>query len=203
MSGRPRLLRKQSSLAIVVGQAKPNPREEESEAEVSEEEPPIQVDQQSDGGDTDVVESSDDEVQQPSPPLANGKPTKARSKSQLLVGEADDVEPPYRMSRRLMSMKRRGKVRPLAELTEEFEFYAGDILTVRGEDDDFYVCRVLEDVSETATNFGVAWYNRVSENVYEVIHLHNWNLVLTILKYYLIKTIHPPPPPPRINKNPD
>lgn len=67
-----------------------------------------------------------------------------------------------------MSIKRRGKALPMIDLTEEFEFYAGDFLTVRGEDNDFYVCRVLEDVPESASSFSVAWFNRVDDNVYEV-----------------------------------
>ena len=41
-------------------------------------------------------------------------------------------------------------------------------MTVRGEDNDFYVCRVLHNVVESADKFRVAWCNRIADNLYEV-----------------------------------
>ena len=201
MSNRPRLLKKQSSLAILV--------ELERETCESTSRPPSEIDQgreedaeeiedvgeldqvpaqdellpdeddlrdekeggDSEGGDTDAAVSSGDENE---PLTVSLVPSKKSVSASVRSGEAqvllstDEIPPPLRMSRRLMSMKRRGKLIPMAELTEEFEFNAGDVLTVRGEEDDFYVCRVLEDVPESASSFGVAWYNRVADNLYEV-----------------------------------
>lgn len=51
---------------------------------------------------------------------------------------------------------------------EEFEFYVGDVLIVCGEDKDFYVCCVFEDVIGSVDNFRVVWFNRLVENLYEV-----------------------------------
>ena len=114
------------------------------------------------GGDTDVVVSSEGEGKHEDEGMEIGK-TENRGKS------GDDMEtPPIRMSKRLMSLKRRGKFIQPREETEQIEFYAGDILTVRGGDTDFFVCRVLEDVLEDAKNFSVAWYNRIGDNLYEV-----------------------------------
>lgn len=204
MSNRPRLLKKQSSLAILVelerqtcesasrppsetDQGREDDAPELDEEGVGElEEIPAQEDSlpdegdlhdekgdaDSEGGDTDAAISSEDENEPLAVSLA---PNKRLSVAASVRGgeahaslRADDVAPPIRMSRRLMSMKRRGKLIPLTDLTEEFEFYAGDVLTVRGEEDDFYVCRVLEDVPESASCFGVAWFNRVADNLYEV-----------------------------------
>lgn len=195
---RTRLLRKQSSLAILVEQEREtcesgsrppseadqstegDPREvdedleealEPEDLDLQEEEVSLDEkgDNDSEGGDTDEPLSSEDENE----PLAVslGPALNKRTFSSFVregQTRATEVEPPVRLSRRLMSMKKRGKVLPLVDLTEEFEFYAGDFLTVRGEEDDFYVCRVLEDVPESATNFNVAWFNRVEGNVYEV-----------------------------------
>lgn len=61
----------------------------------------------------------------------------------------------------LMLMKRCGVFYILVELIEEFEFYVGDFLIVCGEEDDFYVCCVLEDVFESVGSFNVVWFNRV------------------------------------------
>lgn len=205
MSSRPRLLKKQSSLAILVeleretceSASRPPSETDQGREEDAEEiledggEPdglPAQEesmpdednlrdekgDGDSEGGDTDVAVSSEDENE----PLAVSLATKKKSISASVRGtgeahvslSADKFPPPPRMSRRLMSMKRRGKLPPMADLTEEFEFYAGDVLSVRGEEDDFYVCRVLEDVPESASSFGVAWFNRVADNLYEVSH---------------------------------
>lgn len=119
------------------------------------------------GGDTDIEnDDTDSEETSPAPLL----PTLSKKKTLILKENQVESVPssPLRMSSRLMSMKRRGKVVLLKELTQEFEFNAGDILTVRGEEDDFYVCRVLEDVPVMATRFLVAWYNRVDTNLYEV-----------------------------------
>jgi len=196
MSNRPRLLKKQSSLAILVelerqtcesasrppsetDQGREDDAPELDEEGVGElEEIPAQEDSlpdegdlhdekgdaDSEGGDTDAAISSEDENE----PLAVSLPPNKRLSVAHASLRADDVAPPIRMSRRLMSMQRRGKLIPLTDLTEEFEFYAGDVLTVRGEEDDFYVCRVLEDVPESASCFGVAWFNRVADNLYEV-----------------------------------
>ena len=189
MSFSPRLLKKQSSLAILVEQERaqcespsrpPSEIDEEQEEETSEVvELPAQEELQDDvesqnregesdaeGGDTDVPLSSEDEGEAAAVSTSQWKQKSGVSVLDSVV--VDEVAPPIRMSRRLMSMKRRGKIRPLADLTEEFEFYADDVLTVRGDEGDFYVCRVLEDVPESATSFRVAWFNRVEENVYEV-----------------------------------
>ncbi|XP_073244839.1 poly [ADP-ribose] polymerase tankyrase-like isoform X3 [Porites lutea] len=200
MASRPRLLKKQSSLAILVeleretcesasrppSEADPDQvREEDLEVHVDEEVEDLEGgelppgeddlldekgDGDSEGGDTDAAVSSEDE-NDISVSLASSKKSlsaSARGGQTRASVEEEEIAPPLRMSRRLMSMKRRGKVVPLADLTEEFEFYAGDVLTVRGEEGDFYVCRVLEDVPESATSFGVAWFNRVDDNLYEV-----------------------------------
>lgn len=194
MSMRTRLLRKQSSLAILVEQERETcesasrpPSEADQDAEDVDEDleealapeelnlPEDEVlldekgDNDSEGGDTDEPLSSEDENEPLAISLAPAMNKRSFS-SFVREGQAraTEVEPPFRLSRRLMSMKRRGKVLPLVDLTEEFEFYARDFLTVRGEEDDFYVCRVLEDVPESATSFNVAWFNRVEENVYEV-----------------------------------
>lgn len=200
MSSRPRLLKKQSSLAILVeleretcesasrppSEADPDQvREEDLEMHVDEEVEDLEAgelppgeddlldekgDGDSEGGDTDAAVSSEDE-NDISVSLASSKKSlsaSARGGQTRSRVEEEEIAPPLRMSRRLMSMKRRGKVVPLADLTEEFEFYAGDVLTVRGEEGDFYVCRVLEDVPESSTSFGVAWFNRVDDNLYEV-----------------------------------
>ena len=201
MSSRPRLLKKQSSLAILVeleretceSASRPpsetdQGREEDAEEMVEDGGEPDGLpaldednsrvekgDGDSEGGDTDVAVSSEDENE----PLVVSLAPKKKSISASVRGageahvslSADEFPPPPRMSRRLMSMKRRGKLLPMADLTEEFEFYADDVLTVRGEEDDFYVCRVLEDVPESASSFGVAWFNRVADNLYEVSHL--------------------------------
>lgn len=124
-------------------------------------------------GDTDIEPGTDveddAEIDETSPvPLL---PTLSKQKTIILKENELESVPssgPLRMSSRLMSMKRKGKVVMLRELTHDFEFNAGDILTVRGEEDDFYVCRVLEDVPVLAKSFMVAWYNRVSPNLYEV-----------------------------------
>ena len=184
-----RLLRKQSSLAIVIQQAKSKGQGEDDDKNNGDDKqepqrnqnisaPPSHTaqrdkDEDSEGGDTDVVDSSDDEAPTHSqPPLVSFEPTKSKSRARKSLATDEQPEPPFRMSRRLMSMKRRGKVRPLVELTEEFEFYAGDILTVRGEEEDFYVCRILQDVPESAASFSVAWYNRVADNTYEASGIH-------------------------------
>ena len=196
MSLRNRLLKRQSSLAILV--------EQERETCESTSRPPSEIDQgtedlddareieeipapgesnieddgilpedkgdlDDEGGDTDVPVSSEDENE----PLAVSLASPLNKKTfSVYVREgqarAAEEDPPIRLSRRLMSIKRRGKALPMIDLTEEFEFNAGDFLTVRGEDNDFYVCRVLEDVPESASSFSVAWFNRVDDNVYEV-----------------------------------
>ena len=194
MSLRTRLLRKQSSLAILVEQEREtcesasrpaseadptedDPREmgEDLEEAIAPEEmsneafPDDKGDNDSDGGDTDVPLSSEDENE---PVEVSVGPAMNKRSFSAFVREgqarATEEDPPVRLSRRLMSMKRRGLLQTPIELTEEFEFYAGDFLTVRGEEEDFYVCRVLEDVAESASNFNVAWFNRVDENAYEV-----------------------------------
>ena len=198
MSLRTRLLRKQSSLAILVeqeretcesasrpaseaDQTEDDPREMDEDLEegsareelsnLPDEEAFLddKEDNDSQGGDTDVPLSSEDENE---PVEVSVGPALNRRSFSAFVREgqarAAEEEPPVRLSRRLMSMKRRGVLHTSVELTEEFEFYAGDFLTVRGEEDDFYVCRVLEDVLESATSFNVAWFNRVDENVYAV-----------------------------------
>ena len=196
MSIRSRLLRKQSSLAILVeqeretcesasrpaseaDQTEDDPREMDEDLEegiapeelsnLPDEEASLddKGDNDSGGGDTDVPLSSEDENE---PEVSVAAMNKRSFSTFVREGQARATEedPPVRLSRRLMSMKRRGVLHTPVELTEEFEFYAGDFLTVRGEEDDFYVCRVLEDVLESATSFNVAWFNRVNENVYEV-----------------------------------
>ena len=207
MSSRPRLLKKQSSLAILVEleretcESASRPPSEADPDQVREEDLEIPVDEEvedldggelppgeddlldekgdgdSEGGDTDAAVSSEDE-NDISVSLASSKKSlsaSARGGQTRASVEEEEIAPPLRMSRRLMSMKRRGKVVPLADLTEDFEFCAGDVLTVRGEEGDFYVCRVLEDVPESATSFGVAWFNRVDDNLYEVSYVSRIN----------------------------
>lgn len=216
MSMRTRLLKKQSSLAILVEQEREtcesasrppsevdestedDPREVEEELEealvqeelnLADEDGLVDQDGDTDGegGDTDVPISSDDENEPIGLAVA---PTINKKSFSTYVREgkerAGEVDPPVRLSRRLMSMKRRGKLHPLADLTEEFEFYAGDFLTVRGEEDDFYVCRVLEDVPESATSFNVAWFNRVEENLYEVCNVF---IVLSVQFFFLLVSL--------------
>lgn len=196
MSLRNRLLKRQSCLAILVEQERETcestsrppseidqstedlddareiegiPALGESNIEDDEVLPEDKGDIDDDGGDTDVPVSSEDENE----PLAVSlSPPLNKKTFSMYVREgrarAAEEDPPIRLSRRLMSIQRRGKALPMIDLTEEFEFYAGDFLTVRGEDNDFYVCRVLEDVPESASSFNVAWFNRVDDNVYEV-----------------------------------
>lgn len=198
MSMRTRLLKRQSSLAILVEQEREtcestsrppseidqgtedDPREieenvedvfEPGESNIADDEglPEEKGATDDEGGDTDVPVSSEDENE---PIVVSLAPALNKKSFSAYVREgkarAVEVDPPFRLSRRLMSMKRRGKALPMVDLTEEFEFYAGDFLTVRGEENDFYVCRVLEDVPESASSFNVAWFNRVDDNVYEV-----------------------------------
>ena len=198
MSLRTRLLRKQSSLAILVEQeretcesaSRPASEADQTEDDLPEMDDDLEDgsareelsnlpdeeaflddkgDNDSQGGDTDVPLSSEDENE---PVVVSVGPALNKRSFSAFVREgqarATAEEPPVRLSRRLMSMKRRGVLHTPVELTEEFEFYAGDFLSVRGEEDDFYVCRVLEDVPESATSFNVAWFNRLDENVYEV-----------------------------------
>ena len=198
MSMRTRLLKRQSSLAILVEQEREtcestsrppseidqgtedDPREieenvedvlEPGESNIADDEglPEEKGATDDEGGDTDVPVSSEDENEPIAVSLAPALYKKSFS-AYVREGKARavEVDPPVRLSRRLMSMKRRGKALPMVDLTEEFEFYAGDFLTVRGEENDFYVCRVLEDVPESASSFNVAWFNRVDDNVYEV-----------------------------------
>ena len=200
MSNRPRLLRKQSSLAILVAQERETcesasrpPSEgdiqgREEDAEVIEEdardsEENLQpddlraVDERDlngdngfvdyDGGDTDEAASSGDESEGLEIAPASNRKSLSVSQSTRKDGQ-DELTSPPPLTRRLMSRKRRGKVIPLVELTEEFEFCEGDVLTVRGEDNDFYVCRVLDNVVESADKFEVAWFKRIADNLYEV-----------------------------------
>lgn len=184
----PRLRKRQSSLAILVEQerskAAPDRDEEDLISEADEvshqDERSVAAAEQpevtSEGGDTDVAESSEDE--------SNLQPVAAKVKSVQRKGKFSkkghdkirdaevEIPSPLRASSRLKSMIRRGKYKPelLRDMTVEFEFYAGDFLTVRGEGEDFYLCRVLEDVmaSNDLGWFKVSWYNRVSDNTYEV-----------------------------------
>lgn len=174
----PSLTRKQSSLSALIQQERSlsgGSRESETrESHEQEKAPPSEErhDQvqttaiQDEGGDTDIEGGDTDIEEEPPVPLI---PTLSKQKTVSIKEVREDGSAPsLRMSRRLMSMKRRGKIVLLRELTDEFEFNAEDVLTVRGEEDDFYVCRSLEDVPLTAKSFRVAWYNRIGPNLYEV-----------------------------------
>ena len=54
------------------------------------------------------------------------------------------------------------------EVKPEFDFYADDVVTVRGPDKSFWECRILEDVLETSNQINVAWFDTVEENKYKV-----------------------------------
>ena len=54
------------------------------------------------------------------------------------------------------------------EVKPEFDFYADDVVTVRGPEKSFWVCRILEDVLETSNQINVAWFDTVEENKYKV-----------------------------------
>lgn len=173
----PSLTRKQSSLSALIQQERSlsgGSREGEARESREPEETPASEERreqvkttaiQDEGGDTDIEGGDTDIEDEPPVPL---KPTLSKQKTASIKEVREDGSPPLRMSRRLMSMKRRGKIVLLRELTDEFEFNAEDVLTVRGEEVDFYVCRVLEDVPLTAKSFRVAWYNRIGPNLYEV-----------------------------------
>lgn len=179
----PGLTRQTSSVAALIeqerslsGESRSSEKtQDKSEEEQTQPRQPTSAAPENQGGDTDVeggdtdIEGGDTDTED-APPVSLEQ---ALSREKTVVLKEDQIQeasskPPLRMSSRLMSMKRRGKIVLLKELTNEFEFNAGDILTVRGEEDDFYVCRVLEDVPVMANNFLVAWYNRVGPNLYEV-----------------------------------
>lgn len=204
----PRLLKRQSSLAVLVEHERSKaPREcqeqdsnsetENLDEEVSQHgemsitsEP--QVDD--DGGDTDVLETSDEESDLPTTVtkakyLQSKEKITKRRHDKTKISDAE-IPSPLRASSRLKSMVRRGQHKPglLRDLTVEFEFCAGDFLTVRGEGEDFYLCRMLEDVmtSDDLKWFKVAWYNRVSDNLYEVPVLFVFHLMVFIISLSLL-----------------
>jgi len=55
-----------------------------------------------------------------------------------------------------------------AEKYEEFEYFAEDCVTVRAPNKEFYLCRVLEDVTDSAKEISIAWFDKVSKNRYKV-----------------------------------
>ena len=67
----------------------------------------------------------------------------------------------HRMSSRILSMERRGKINLQRYKSIKFCYFANDYLAVRGDGNDFYLCRVLEDVPESKELFSIAWLDRV------------------------------------------
>ena len=67
-------------------------------------------------------------------------------------------------------MKRRGKTLLSRIKSEKFLFFANDCLAIRAEDEEFYLCRTLEDVPESKESFNIAWFDVVDkkEQIYEV-----------------------------------
>jgi len=189
----PSLSRTRSSFAVLVEQERTLSSENSSanEEKQKRKDDPIQAtdskinkeagvsevqdgDTDTEGGNTDL---EDDNVDLQDVPVLQASLSKRKT---IILQENDDESPKpslLRASSRLMSMKRKGKVVVFRELTNEFEYNAGDVLTVRGEEDDFYVCRVLEDVPITASDFEVAWFNRVGTNVYEVCQYNFYSFI--------------------------
>ena len=66
-----------------------------------------------------------------------------------------------RLSSRIKSMKRRGRINLERYKSIKFLYVANDYLAVRGGGSDFYLCRVIEDVLESSDPFNIAWLDRV------------------------------------------
>ena len=54
------------------------------------------------------------------------------------------------------------------EKYEEFEYFAEDCVTVRAPNKEFYLCRILEDVTESTEQINIAWFDKISRNRYKV-----------------------------------
>ena len=67
-----------------------------------------------------------------------------------------------RQSSRIKSLARRGMVNLDRYKSIKFLYVANDYLAVRGDGNDFYLCRVLEDVPENSDPFNIAWLDRVN-----------------------------------------
>ena len=67
-----------------------------------------------------------------------------------------------RQSSRIMSLARRGMVNLDPYKGIKLLYVANDYLAVRGNGNDFYLCRVLEEVPENSDPFNIAWLDRVN-----------------------------------------
>ena len=70
-------------------------------------------------------------------------------------------------------MKRRGKPMLKKFKSEKFLYFANDCLAVRGEENSFYLCRVLDDAPDSSESFAIAWFDRVDseKQLYKVLVL--------------------------------
>ena len=71
------------------------------------------------------------------------------------------------------------------EIKPEFDFYADDVVTVRGPEKSFWVCRILEDVLETSNQINVAWFDMVEENKYKVFSTCSGLLQTSKMEYFV------------------
>ncbi|XP_048584119.1 poly [ADP-ribose] polymerase tankyrase isoform X2 [Nematostella vectensis] len=196
----PGLTRKLSSLAVLVDQERQNSSSRRGTADEEPQQTKAQLSESpvtnavqihgdskenEEGGGTDI-EGGDTDTDVENEPEIPSMPSPMRKTASM--DHLGKTLP--RMSRRLMSMKRRGRLQPMVEVQEEFEFCAGDCLTVRGEDQDFFLCRVLEDVLEAAENFRVSWFNRIDENVYEPSFDDVCSMVSVITRVTLLEHIN-------------
>ena len=77
------------------------------------------------------------------------------------TNQQSEIKPAQRVSSRIMSMKRRGKLERYKSI--KFVYVANDYLAIRSQGYDFYLCRVLEDVPENKESFQIAWLDQVGQ----------------------------------------
>ena len=85
--------------------------------------------------------------------------------------DMENEEQIHRMSSRIKSMTRRGRINLERFKSIKFLYVANDFLAVRSSGNDFYLCRVIEDVPENSDPFNIAWLDRVdaSKHQYKVM----------------------------------
>ena len=96
--------------------------------------------------------------------------------------DMENEEQIQRLSSRIKSMTRRGMINLDRFKSIKFLYVANDYLAVRGSGNDFYLCRVLEDVLENSDPFNIAWLDRVdaSKQQYKVM----WSItIITVSKF--------------------
>ena len=86
-----------------------------------------------------------------------------------------------RQSSRIKSLARQGLGNLDRYKSIKFLYVANDYLAVRGDGNNFYLCRVLEDVPENSDPFSIAWLDIVdaAKQQYQVLFykalLNLWN----------------------------